>query len=104
MTSSAGHNNALGTGEVTVHAGALLVNGGITVANSIVLAGGTLNNAVGSGTSLTNALLIPWSQACQHRVKIGRSGKPGRPFCMVAKTYRAKDAEDAKVIPRNDHG
>ena len=52
----AGHNNALGTGNVTISAGTLLIQTGNTITNSVVLNGGSLAQAVGAGTSMANVI------------------------------------------------
>lgn len=55
-TLSAGHDNALGTGEVTVNAGTFLVQTGVTVRNEVILSGGTLEKSLASGSNMTNSI------------------------------------------------
>jgi len=55
-TLAAGHNNALGTGEVTVNAGTLSILTGFTATNQITLAGGTLQKNLASGASMADAI------------------------------------------------
>ncbi len=56
-TLQANNNNSVGTGTVTVKPeGTLLVKSGVSVANPIVLAGGSFNREIGAGSSLANAI------------------------------------------------
>ncbi len=55
-TVAAGHNTAVGTGTVKVNNGTFLVKNGFTVANAVVLSGGSYNRELGAGSNLTNAI------------------------------------------------
>jgi len=52
----ADHNHAFGTGSITINAGTLLVQAGVTTSNSVVLNGGALAKILAGGTDLANTI------------------------------------------------
>jgi len=52
----AGQNNAVGTGSVTVTSGSFFVESGVTLSNSIILAGGSFERSLTASMSLVGAI------------------------------------------------
>jgi len=52
----AGHNNAVGTGSVTVTSGSFIIESGVTLSNSVILAGGSFERGLTASMSLANTV------------------------------------------------
>lgn len=55
-TVSAANNNAMGTGAITVNGGVFLIETGVTVSNTVNLAGGNLSRDLSAGSSLAGTV------------------------------------------------